>query len=103
MLREQGIITDEKVLEAICWHTTGHPDMDKLARIIYIADYIEPNRDFPGVDMLREITHRDLDRGVLAGLDHTISFLIQQGGLIHPNSVAARNRLVEKQTSQQAN
>ena len=101
MLQQQGIIDDEQMLNAIRWHTTGHPDMDQLARIIYIADYIEPNRDFPGVDALRQIAHRDLNLGTLAGLDHTLNFLIQQGGFIHPWSVGARNRLVEERIKNQ--
>ncbi|MBQ3509003.1 MAG: nicotinate-nucleotide adenylyltransferase [Peptococcaceae bacterium] len=98
MLKEQGILEDEQVLDAIRWHTTGHPDMDQLARIIYIADYIEPNRDFPGVDLLRQLTHQDLNLGVLAGIDHTLGFLIQKDGYMHPLSIATRNRLLaEKQ------
>ncbi len=101
MLQEQGIVEDEAVLNAIRWHTTGHPDMDQLARIIYIADYIEPERKFPGVEALRTIAHRDLDLGVLAGLDHTISFLIQKNGFLHPLSVAARNRLLEEKIEDQ--
>lgn len=101
MLKEQGIVEDEAVLNAIRWHTTGHPDMDQLARIIYIADYIEPERKFPGVEALRTIAHRDLDLGVLAGLDHTISFLIQKNGFLHPLSVAARNRLLEEKIEDQ--
>ena len=96
MLKTQGIIDDETILNAIRWHTTGHPDMDQLARIVYIADYIEPGRDFPGVDALRQIAYRDLDLGMLAGLDHTISYLIQRGGYLHPWSVATRNRLLEE-------
>ncbi len=103
MLKEQGIIEDEQVLNAIRWHTTGHPDMDQLAYIIYIADYIEPNRDFPGVDLLRQLAHRDLELGVLAGLDHTIGFLIQKDGYLHPLSVATRNRLLEKRRDRSRN
>ena len=101
LLQEQGIITDEQILNAIRWHTTGHPNMDQLSRIVYIADYIEPNRDFPGVDALRQIAHRDLDLGMLAGLDHTLNFLIQKGGFIHPWSVAVRNELIEERASRQ--
>lgn len=103
LLRDAGMVDDELVLQAISWHTTGHPEMDQLARIIYIADYIEPNRKFPGVDTLREIAHRDLDLGVLAGLDHTISYLIQKNGYLHPWSVAARNRLLEEQLAWKQN
>ena len=103
LLRDAGMVADEQILQAICWHTTGHPEMDQLARIIYIADYIEPNRKFPGVDALREIAHRDLNLGVLAGLDHTITYLIQKNGYLHPWSIAARNRLLEEQLARKNN
>lgn len=96
LLEQEGLITDKQVLDAIRWHTTGHPDMDQLARIIYISDYIEPGRNFPGVDMLRQITNKDLNLGVLAGLDHTLGFLVQRNNFIHPLSIAARNRLLEE-------
>lgn len=96
LLEQEKIITDQQVLDAIRWHTTGHPDMDQLAQIIYISDYIEPGRDFPGVDMLRQIAHKDLNLGTLAGLDHTLQFLIQRNSFVHPLSIATRNRLLEK-------
>lgn len=95
-LEQDGIVHDAQILSAIRWHTTGHPEMDQLGRIIYIADYIEPNRTFPGVDDLRKIARRELDLSVLAGLDHTIGFLLSQGAFLHPLSVATRNRLLEE-------
>ena len=103
MLKEHGIMDDEAILDAIRWHTTGHPDMNQLAKIVYIADYIEPNRDFPGVDLLRQLTYRDLDLGVVAGIEHTLSFLIQKDGYIHPLSVATRNRLLEERRDKNRN
>ena len=96
LLRQDGLVTDEVILRAIRYHTTGHPQMDNLGRIIYIADYIEPGRDFPGVDKLRTVTYKNLDYGVLAGLDHTMLYLLQSGAFIHPLSVAARNRMLEE-------
>ncbi len=53
--------------------------MTLLEKIIYIADYMEPNRDFPGVDRLREAVWRDLDEGVLLGIDMTLEQLAQKG------------------------
>jgi predicted HD superfamily hydrolase involved in NAD metabolism len=103
MLKEHGIMDDEAILDAIRWHTTGHPDMNQLAKIVYIADYIEPNRDFPGVDLLRQLTYRDLDLGVIAGIEHTLSFLIQKDGYIHPLSIATRNRLLEERRDKNRN
>ena len=64
--------------------------------MIYIADYIEPERKFPGVDKLRTITYQDWNLGVLAGLNHTLTYLLQKAAFIHPYSLMARNRMLEE-------
>jgi nicotinate-nucleotide adenylyltransferase len=60
-------ISDE-IYEAIRWHTTGKPDMTLLEKVIYLADYIEPNRDFPGVEELRKAAYEDIDAAMELGL-----------------------------------
>ena len=92
--KEKFGIEDEMVLDAVKYHTLAKKDMSTLEKIIYIADYIEPGRDFPGVEELREITREDLDKGVLKGLENTILFVIKQGNLIHPLTIEARNFLI---------
>ena len=92
--KEKFGIEDEMVLDAVKYHTLAKRDMSTLEKIIYIADYIEPGRDFPGVEELREITREDLDKGVLKGLENTILFVIKQGNLIHPLTIEARNFLI---------
>lgn len=87
-------INDRDILEAVKYHTTGKPSMTTLEKIIYIADYIEPCRDFPGIKELREITYNNLDKGVLRGLDNTIKFVIECNQLIHPLTIDARNYLL---------
>ena len=84
-------IEDNDILNAIEYHTTGRSNMSSLERIIYIADYIEPNRNYPGVDELREITFKNLDKGVLKGLENTLIFVIKEENLIHPLTIEARN------------
>lgn len=69
----------EAVVDAICWHTTGRPDMPPMEKILYLADYMEPNRDFPGVEELRETTFRDLDQGLRLGLTLCIGELEREG------------------------
>lgn len=96
LLEQEGLITDEQILASIRNHTTGHPEMDWLSKLIYIADYIEPERKFPGVDKLRAITYKDWQLGVLAGLNHTLTYLLQKGAFIHPYSLMARNRMLEE-------
>ena len=85
---------DSEILNAIRFHTTGRGKMSILDKIIFIADMIEPGRDFPGVTELREMAFKDLDRAVLAGLDSTIRYVLDRGLLIHPNSIEARNSLL---------
>lgn len=87
-------IEDEEILSAMRWHTTGKENMSKLDKVIYMADMIEPNRNFPGVDMLRRECFMDLDNGVLQGLNHTIKYLLNNGVPIDVNSIKARNYLL---------
>ena len=69
----------DAVFSAIRWHTTGKPDMNLLEKIIYLADYIEPGRDFPGVEKLRELAHEDLDRAMLLGLQMSVEEIRSYG------------------------
>ena len=71
-------IDDEEIRGAIYYHTTGRVGMTLLEKIVFLADYIEPNRDFPGVEDLRLLAEKDLDEAVLAAYDSTISHLIDQ-------------------------
>lgn len=76
----------QAVVDAICWHTTGRPDMTPMEKIIYLADYMEPNRDFPGVEELRETTFRDLDEGLRLGLTLCIGELEREGKTVCKDS-----------------
>lgn len=86
--------TDE-VYQAIFWHTTGKADMSLMEKIIYLADYIEPTRDFDGVEPLRRLAYEDLDGALLMGMDMTIEEMLQRGVPVHKNTLAARNWLRE--------
>lgn len=84
-------ISDKEVLEAITYHTTGRKNMSILDKIIYIADYIEPLRNFPGVEELRELAFEDIDKALLKSFDNTIKFVIDRGQLLHFDTIEARN------------
>ncbi len=71
-------VSDE-IASAIRWHTTGKPDMTLLEKILYLADYIEPTRDFPGVEGPRELAYRDLDRALALALKNTLDELRELG------------------------
>ena len=82
---------DDDVYNAIMYHTTGKPDMTLLEKIIYLADYIEPTRDFPGVEALRRTVYEDLDRGLLMGLTMTIEEMEEMGNPVHHMTRDARD------------
>ncbi len=84
------------VVAAICSHTTGKADMNTLEKIIYVADYMEPNRDFPGVDRLRHLAYTDLDGALRMGLEMTLALLKEQGREISPESQEAISWLKRK-------
>ncbi len=77
------------VVSAIRSHTTGKPNMNTLEKILYVADYMEPNRDFPGVERLRELAWSDLDGALRLGLEMTLEVLREQGREISPESQEA--------------
>lgn len=100
LLSEEGLVTDTAVLDAIRWHTTGRPGMGLLEKVIWLADYIEPGRSFPGVEQIRALAAQDLDRALLAAFDNTLNYLVQRRLLIHPYTVQARNWLLQQRPNQ---
>ena len=77
---------NDQVVSAIEHHTTGKADMNLLEKIIYVADYMEPNRNFPGVENLRELAYTDLDAAMKLGLQMTLEHLKRQGAEVSPAS-----------------
>ena len=77
---------NEAVVSAIEHHTTGKADMNLLEMIIYVADYMEPNRDFPGVERLRELAFSDIRAALNLGLEMTLEHLKRQGNDVSPAS-----------------
>ncbi len=77
---------NKAVVEAIRHHTTGKADMNLLEKIIYVADYMEPNRDFPGVEELRSLAYADITGALKLGLNMTLEHLKRQGSEVSPES-----------------
>lgn len=89
LAKEQYGVEEPEIISAILWHTTGHPDMTSLEKILYIADYIEPNRDqAPHLLELRELAFQDLDACLFGILKDTLSYLKGKGGVIDPATQA---------------
>lgn len=89
MVAERIFGENKAVVSAIESHTTGKPAMNTLEKIIYVADYMEPNRDFPGVEELRRLAYTDLDGALKLGLEMTLAMLRQQKRQISPASSQA--------------
>lgn len=100
LVREEYGIEDAEIAQAVYRHTVGGADMTDLDKIIYFADMIEPNRDYPEVELLRQLSREaSLDEMVLAGLDQSILFVVAKSHLLHPSTIAARNGILLKKNS----
>lgn len=86
----------DEVVDAILWHTTGRENMTLLQKIIYIADYIEPTRDFEGLDKLRALAYEDLDRALLLGFQMSLSDMKNRNITPHPRTVRAMESIRDR-------
>lgn len=93
--RDYGI-TDQEVLNAIRYHTSGRVGMTLLDKVVCLADYIEPGRDFPGVNNIRELANHSLEGALAAAFDSTMSFLMSRKQIIYPLTLLARNDLIKQ-------
>ena len=98
--KEVGI-TDKEVLSAIALHTSGKAGMTLLDKIIYLADYIEPNRSFPGVDEVRQLAFKDLDDAILKSISNSVKHLLQKEQMIYPETIHFYNDLMSKKENAQ--
>ncbi|HFI0122320.1 TPA: bis(5'-nucleosyl)-tetraphosphatase (symmetrical) YqeK [Streptococcus suis] len=87
-------LEDEEIFQAIQRHTIGAGQMTLLDKVLYVADYIEPNRDFPGVDEARRIARESLDKAVAYETAQTISYLAKKGIPIYPQTLETYNGYV---------
>ncbi len=94
--KEEYNIGDEDICSAIYYHTTGKENMSRLEKVIYLADYMEPNRSFESVEAIRLMAFISLDSSLLYALDNSIIHLLKRGLPIHPRTVKARNWLIKK-------
>ena len=81
---------DQDIINAVSYHTTGRPEMSLLEKIIYIADAVEPNRSYPGVQNLRQILEYDLDKAVLQSLTNTINYVRSEKKFLDEDTVLAK-------------
>lgn len=86
-------VTDSEILSAIRWHTTARAGMTLLDKVIFIADFISSDRDYDGVERMREKAYISLESAMLEGLQFTLAELIENGWAVHEDSLAAYNEL----------
>lgn len=91
-------ITDNDILDAIAYHTTGRPNMSMLEKIVFIADYIEPNREyFEGLDKVRELAYQNINKAIIYSLESTIKYNKKKNRIIHPLGIAALEYIKEEE------
>jgi predicted HD superfamily hydrolase involved in NAD metabolism len=95
-IQDEFGITDQEVLDAIRYHTSGRANMTLMDKIICLADYIEPGRDFPEVDKIRKKAENSLEKALIAGFDSTLLHLISKKQKVYPLTLMARNALIDE-------
>ncbi|WNS74369.1 bis(5'-nucleosyl)-tetraphosphatase (symmetrical) YqeK [Bacillus sp. DTU_2020_1000418_1_SI_GHA_SEK_038] len=94
LVQKEVGIDDVEILDAIRYHTSGRKNMSILEKVIYLADYIEPGRHFPGVDEVREMAKLSLDRALIKSIQNTIFFLMKRGQPVFPATFNTYNDLI---------
>ncbi|WP_066064024.1 bis(5'-nucleosyl)-tetraphosphatase (symmetrical) YqeK [Neobacillus soli] len=96
LVEKEAGITNQEVLDAIRYHTSGRIGMTLLEKIIYLADYIEPGRHFPGVDEVRMLAKENLDQALIKAVQNTILFLMKKNQTVYPDTFYMYNDLIKK-------
>jgi predicted HD superfamily hydrolase involved in NAD metabolism len=97
LVEKEAGVKDKEVLDAITYHTSGRPGMTLLEKVIYLADYIEPGRHFPGVEEVRALAKENLDTALIQAVKNTILFLMKKNQPVYPDSFKTYNDLVMNQ------
>ena len=93
-LENEKIITDEEILGAVRWHTTGRAGMTLLEKIVYTADFISADRKYKDVDVVRKLADISLEHAILYTSRYTIEKLVSDDKIIHPATVECFNDML---------
>lgn len=96
IMRKDYRISDEDMINAVAYHTTGRAGMSRLEKIIFLADAIEPGRSYPTVEETRSLAYIDLDRACISSLERTVEYIRGAGIYLDPDTLNALNDLKEK-------
>lgn len=96
ILRSEDGLADDSIYQAVYWHTTAHPSLDQLGKVVFLADKLDPQKiiSYPFQPQVRDLAFRDLDRGILEFLTKELIARANQGELVHPAVVETRNALL---------
>lgn len=95
MKTELGI-EDEDMIEAVRYHTTARKKMSVLEKVIYVADFISADRNYPEVDDVRKAADESLEKAMMLGLEFCIQEIAKRRQILHPDSVDAYNEIILK-------
>ena len=95
ILKEEFSVFDDEILDAVFYHTTGKENMNLLTKIIYLADFIEPGRNFPGIEKVRAAAYKNLDEAIIIASGMVIINTVKKGKEIHPDTIISRNYLLK--------
>lgn len=89
-------VHDTDILQAVRYHTTGRAGMTLPEIVLYLADFTSADRDYPDVEVMRELSERDMDAAMLYALEYTVKDLEEQGRPVHPDTLACLNEYRER-------
>ncbi len=95
MARDIFHVSDEDILNAIAYHTTGRENMSMLEKIIFIADKIEQGRKYKGVSRLRKATYEDIDRAIIMSIESTVEYVKMKNAELDDDSIKTLKFLKE--------
>ena len=87
-------VTDEEILSAVRYHTTGRAKMTRLEQVLFTADFTSADRNYPDVAVMRAFADQSLSKAIRYGVEYTIRDLIEQGRPVHPDTLAVYNEIV---------
>lgn len=96
ILRREDGLADDMLYLAVYWHSTGHPSLDTLGKLVFLADKLDPQKIsyYPYIPLLRELALEDLDRALLEFLTRETVARVSNGDLVPPASYEMLNSLV---------
>ncbi len=98
-IKEYLGVDDNDIVSAVRYHTTAKSDMTLLEKVIYVADFTSADRNYPDVDVMRQLSDKSLEEAMIYALKYTIDELIDRNAVVHPDTLCAYNFLISNNNS----